>query len=813
MIQVYVVTYKKNDVLNENLRTLWAATRRPGEISVTVISNHPDVVIDVENERPNLRVLINATRAANSWGYLARDWNFGILDAFKNWRNPDATEWCVLAQNDLTWVDGWDDYLRACDRFDLISQPRGDQAIALNLAAARAVGFFDERFCTLHFQEFDYFFRAMLALGDRASINDDHGGSEALASWNPVGCVLTENSASGLDTAPDSLFHTPKTWREMRNLLFHKWGVGSLEIVEHKARLVEYVQNRPDRARPAEVNWYPFFWDGDPDLAPGRFSPAYDDLTDAAPALPDDPAAPYLSDLIRTHRLQRGVGTGERNTDSLTEAFAATGGSFHRFDQARPLSAYRVGLLLSDGPETVNLFVWDNDTAQGGGDLDDAPLADFLCITHFLAPVCAVVFRGKSDSVARAVAEAERRLKTRAITQSVEGGGLMTVIGRGLTGDYAAPAALPAPPAPTLDQISVVVQGPITGSPDDSPEKRLTQKCLQNLRRDLPGAELILSTWRGADTRGLDFDVLVESDDPGGLCYHNGLMDGRRILNNVNRQIVTTRNGLMRATRPYALKIRTDFWLEGRAFLEFWEQFPRRGEAWRVLEERVLNCTVYARNPRRHLPFAYHPSDWVFFGRREDVLAIWNIPLAPEPETSRWFDDKPRPARDPYPNATNRYTPEQYIWTAFLRKHAPLHLDHQFEVSRAIIEGSEQSIANNLVLLEPGQWGLKFERSPIPPFDLASLYTHGDWQRLYNRWGGGSLTPPPDLRRLNRTVRWRREKLRLVIVNPNLLAREGVAQICRVAQNGPPLTAVPYRFARRLYRRLRGRTDLDTPRP
>ena len=38
-------------------------------------------------------------------------------------------------------------------------------------------------------------------------------------------------------------------------------------------------------------------------------------------------------------------------------------------------------------------------------------------------------------------------------------------------------------------EISVVVQGPITGRPTDPPQQQLTRLCLEGLRRHLPGAD------------------------------------------------------------------------------------------------------------------------------------------------------------------------------------------------------------------------------------------------------------------------------------------------------------------------------------
>lgn len=283
--------------------------------------------------------------------------------------------------------------------------------------------------------------------------------------------------------------------------------------------------------------------------------------------------------------------------------------------------------------------------------------------------------------------------------------------------------------------VSVVVQGAIGAG-------GATARCLESVRRTLPTAEIILSTYAGSDTSGLEFDVLVESDDPGAIAFTR--TDPTQ-LNNVNRQIVTTRAGLAQATRPYALKLRNDLQMGGDGLLRFFARFdayPSETRS-RVFEERVLCCTLYARNPRRALPFAFHPSDWFFFGKTSDLQRLFDIPLAPEPETSRWFADyADRPYPDRFPNTLSRWAPEQYLWLSCLSRHAPNAIageampNHQWDISEKIVKASERSIAENFALLSPRQAQVRFTKYRIARLDWASVYTHGEWLRLYHEYCG-----------------------------------------------------------------------------
>ena len=61
--------------------------------------------------------------------------------------------------------------------------------------------------------------------------------------------------------------------------------------------------------------------------------------------------------------------------------------------------------------------------------------------------------------------------------------------------------------------ITVVVQGAV--------DREKTPICLQSIRRMLPGAFIILSTWEGTDVDGLEYDDVVLSEDPGGFDEFN----------------------------------------------------------------------------------------------------------------------------------------------------------------------------------------------------------------------------------------------------------------------------------------------------
>lgn len=284
------------------------------------------------------------------------------------------------------------------------------------------------------------------------------------------------------------------------------------------------------------------------------------------------------------------------------------------------------------------------------------------------------------------------------------------------------------------ENISVVVQGPIQGKPDDLQENRKTQHCLESIRRVLPSAEIVLSTWKGSDGRGLSYDVLVESDDPGGFINNEGR------VNNVNRQIISTRAGLLKATRDYIVKLRTDTELINDGFIQYFSRFPDRADDFRLFHNRLVGCEFFFKNPRE-IPLLFHIGDIFLFGERRDLLDLWDIPLAPAEETTCWEKHREKPFLLLWDFLYLRYLPEQYIWTAFLRKKGfDISLDYPWELSETKFLQSELSIVNNFVILPTDKLGIS-----LPGRLYRNGYTHytysfDDWTRIYQDTCCGAIS-------------------------------------------------------------------------
>ncbi|MEN9335774.1 MAG: hypothetical protein RLZZ500_761 [Bacteroidota bacterium] len=279
---------------------------------------------------------------------------------------------------------------------------------------------------------------------------------------------------------------------------------------------------------------------------------------------------------------------------------------------------------------------------------------------------------------------------------------------------------------------SVVVQGPVHGKPTDEASLQLTKRCIESARAFLPGAEIILSTWKGSDVSHLDFDILIENEDPGGTSYYDS---NTSKFNNNNRQIVSTRNGVLKATRTYTMKLRSDCRLIHGGFMDYLGKYSAHND-YKVFEERVLTSVAFTKDPRR-VPILYHVSDIFQVGLTTDMQLLWDIPLQPEPETTRRFPENHIIYNEAYPYEAYkmRYACEQYIWYACAaKKGIDLRLDYYTELPFSKIALSEKTLIDNFVFLELDQLGLRLPEKMDIELDNPTLYSFAQWEALYHAY-------------------------------------------------------------------------------
>lgn len=282
--------------------------------------------------------------------------------------------------------------------------------------------------------------------------------------------------------------------------------------------------------------------------------------------------------------------------------------------------------------------------------------------------------------------------------------------------------------------ISVIVQGPLYGEH--------TEECLRSVRKLLPDAELILSTWEGSEVPALwpQPDVLLLNKDPGSVDYTQHYPEGFiRVfianIRNFNRQLVSTLQGLRHASRPYALKIRTDSVLTGTGFLDVYDRYPRRGRELALFRERVVSTEAFS--PQRNRA-TFFVQDFAYFGRNDDLQLYYNVPHVPHQDDPAM--DFKRLARDYLLQA------EEYLCTQAFRKVGRIAARHGFLTTPEDVQNASIFILNNFIPLTFQQFGYDLPRYPewgpifsrscnTRPFDFNSLIRVSleEWENWYNR--------------------------------------------------------------------------------
>lgn len=158
--------------------------------SIHVINNNPaDLLVNRRDLVPDgVSVHDNSLRLTRSHGQLARTWNEAIINAFGNLAAPNVDVLVTMQADAVLKATWWTVVHSALKSCALLSFGRGDEMVVYTPEAVRRVGLWDERFTSLTHQEYDYFFRAALALSPRACMTD-HLHSRLLHRRNASGVL------------------------------------------------------------------------------------------------------------------------------------------------------------------------------------------------------------------------------------------------------------------------------------------------------------------------------------------------------------------------------------------------------------------------------------------------------------------------------------------------------------------------------------------------------------------------------------------------------------------------------------------------
>lgn len=296
--------------------------------------------------------------------------------------------------------------------------------------------------------------------------------------------------------------------------------------------------------------------------------------------------------------------------------------------------------------------------------------------------------------------------------------------------------------------ISFIVQGAI--------DTINTPKCLRSIRENFPGSTIVLSTWKKAKVKNLTYDFLVENIDPGACSY-----DSYGTLNNINRQLLSTLNGLQVVKTKYAAKVRSDLIFDGVNFLYYFNKFPKCDQDYKAVASKMITLSMYSR--RLHidtkngivlnLPFYF--SDWFLFGYTDDLLNFYNTQTISDLSTFSTFYLK-QDAHDPGFTFTGYWAkeaPENYFVENFFSRFLGKKVyTSRFDCSKETMDLSRRLIANNIVILNyeqskiySGKWEhISRDEWSLSPVDAIALTFYCDFLYDYKKYCDSSFNIPQE---------------------------------------------------------------------
>lgn len=278
--------------------------------------------------------------------------------------------------------------------------------------------------------------------------------------------------------------------------------------------------------------------------------------------------------------------------------------------------------------------------------------------------------------------------------------------------------------------ITVVIQGSTLAQFKD---KSCIELVVKSVKKILPKASIIISAWAGECVKSLDVDEIIYNIDPGFKtrdCTPNGKQ------NNVNRQIVSTINGLKKVKTKYAMKLRSDFLLTSDGFLKYFEKYNKFDSNYQIFSSRILCAMFGTRKPKaKHFNLPFHIADFWTFGYTEDLIKLYDIPLVTD-EEFEWFMVDRGFLPDTF--AKNKYNAEQSIWINCLTKQGvDVKCKYSTHVDEEIIEQSNNFLINNFYPMAFKKIGIKPLKKNLRASNMlhayTDYYTQAEWVKMYKK--------------------------------------------------------------------------------
>lgn len=222
-----------------------------------------------------------------------------------------------------------------------------------------------------------------------------------------------------------------------------------------------------------------------------------------------------------------------------------------------------------------------------------------------------------------------------------------------------------------------------------------TNCSIRLTRKYFPESKIVLSCWEGdEDLIEEKVDILVLNTDPG--CE---FIDGFKV-DNLNRQIISTANGLDMVTTKYVCKLRTDSYLASDKIKILYDKYSSNAYSSKKFTSEILVTNLTTLDPRK-TSHKFHVCDWIFLGRTVDVKKIFSLSIKP-PSHFSWYADKSN-VQD---NICSQFRTESVLFM-HLYDHERLETDNEEKHELDSVNMTLDLFFNDLIIVNHWMIGLK----------------------------------------------------------------------------------------------------------
>ncbi len=303
------------------------------------------------------------------------------------------------------------------------------------------------------------------------------------------------------------------------------------------------------------------------------------------------------------------------------------------------------------------------------------------------------------------------------------------------------------------EDISIVVQGQLFFT-----DKNSTLDVLLSISNHYPFAEVILSTWRGSAIP-LEYkslcDHIVLSDDPGDGTYG-------KVPLNINRQIISSKSGVAKASRKYVIKSRTDLIFTSNSLSQFLNLSLQRDPDFSLGQNHICVADFSTRSHISGLKVPFWVCDFVYAGRREDVSKIFDVNLYDKNDFEYYLTHL-KPDYMYRQSDVFRYTPETYFAYTYLSQGRDIPFENSYDNNSIAMELYHRLLINNFIVLGEKQLGITSLKYHLPIHPPRKIMTYPKWVSLYCQEYKSELPKFSMIQNINQYLKYKLNKYRKMI--------------------------------------------------